>query len=271
MRRLSKPWPPRNVSPDGQEPRCFADAEREYLTALTEFDRARRAAGVENDRPDRTRFARTEFERLDKGKLRKVLSGEQAALCVYCERRLSENGWPPPIVEHWIPLSGAPEYALHWRNLYLSCATSDTCDGAKCNRRLRWDDADPDLPWPTKLDYERRVGFGSDGRMYVRDDVNIDEATRRALALAIDDLEHGGDPRRAILNLNAPTLMEERRAALDSERTRMERDFENMHATRDERKERAARLLGRDQLPAFVSIRVAWLRKKLGRGRNRGR
>ena len=266
MRRLLKPRPPGNVSPDGQEPRRFVDAEREYLTALTEFDRARRAADVEDDRPDRTRFARTEFDRLDKGMLREVLSGEQASLCVYCERRLSENGPPDPI-EHWRPLSGAPEYALHWRNLYLSCATIDTCDGAKGGRRLRWDDADPDLPWPTELDYERLVGFSSDGQMYVRDDAPIDEATRRALALAIDDLEYGRDRQRTILNLNHPTLVEERRAALDSEHTRMERDFENRRATRDEREERAARLLDRDRLPAFVSIRVAWLRKKLGRGR----
>ena len=253
MRGLSKPWPPLDVSPDGQTPRRFADAEREYLRALP-------------NRSDRTRFARTEFDQLDKGKLRKVMSGEQASLCVYCERRLPENGGPAHI-EHWIPLSGVPEYALHWRNLYLSCATLDTCDGAKGDRRLRWDDADPDLPWPTELDYERLVGFGSDGRMYVRDDVNIDEATRKALELAIDDLEYGGDRRRAILNLNDPTLMEERRAALDRERTRMERDFENKHATRDEREKRATRLLGRDRLPAFVSIRVAWLRNRLRRSR----
>ena len=47
----------------------------------------------------------------------------------------------------------------------------------------------------------------------------------------------------------------------------MEKDFENRHATLDEREERAARLLGRGRLPAFVSIRVAWLRRTLGRGR----
>ena len=256
MRGLSKPWPPSNVSPDGQAPRRFVDAERAYRTALPHSS-------------NKTRFARTEFDRLDKGKLRKVMSGEQSSLCVYCERRLSENG-EPAHVEHWRPLSGAPEHALHWRNLYLSCATIDTCDGAKGNRRLRWDDADPDLPWPTELDYERLVGFDSDGRMYVRDDVNIDEATRKALELAIDDHRHGGDRRRAILNLNHPTLVAGRRAALDSERTRMEKDFENRTnrtATRDPREERAAQLLGRGRLPAFVSIRVAWLRKRLGRGR----
>ena len=265
MRGLSKPWPPRNVSPDGQAPRRFVDAEREYLTALR---------GSAN----RTRFARTEFDRLDKGKLREVMSGEQASLCVYCERRLpedgerahisrlSENGGPARI-EHWIPLNGAPKYALHWRNLYLSCAAIDTCERAKGNRRLRWDDADPDLPWPTECDYERLVGFDSDGRMYVRDDVNIDEATRRALDLAINDHRHGGDRRRAILNLNHPKLMGRRRAALDSERTRMEKDFKNRTATRGEREERATRLLGQERLPAFVSIRVAWLRRTLGQGR----
>ena len=253
MRGLSKPWPPSNVSPDGQAPRRFVDAEREYLTALP-------------NRSNKTRFARTEFDRLDKGKLREVMSGEQASLCVYCERRLPENGGPAHI-EHWIPLSGAPEYALDWRNLYLSCATISTCDGAKGDRRLRWGDADPDLPWPTECDYERLVGFDGDGRMYVRDDAPIDEATRRALELAIDDLEYGGGRRRAILNLNHPRLMERRRAALDSERTRMERDFENRHATRDEREERANQILGQERLPAFVSIRVAWLRRTLGQGR----
>ena len=119
------------------------------------------------------------------------------------------------------------------------------------------------FPWPTKLDYERLVGFGSDGRMYVRDDVNIDEATRKALELAIDDLEHGGDRREAILNLNAPTLVAARRAVLDSEHTRIKK----MHATRDDREERATRLLGQNPRLGFVSIRVAGLRKKLGRGR----
>ena len=253
MRGLSKPWPPLNVSPDGQTPRRFVDAEREYLGALP-------------NRSDRTRFARTEFDRLDKGKLREVMSGEQASLCVYCERRLPENGGPARI-EHWIPLSGAPEHALHWRNLYLSCATIETCDGAKGNRRLRWDDADPDLPWPTECDYERLIGFGSDGGMYVRDDVNIDEAARKALELAIDDHQHGEDRRRAILNLNDPTLLEDRRAALDRERTRMKRDCKDRTATKDERDERASQILGQERRPAFVSIRVAWLRKNLGRGR----
>ena len=253
MRGLAKPWPSSNVSPDGQAPRSFAEAEREYRAALP-------------GRADRVKFARAEFDRLDKRKLRQVMYGEQGALCVYCERELSEDD-SPPHVEHWRPLSSDPERALHWWNLYLSCATTDTCDGAKGDRPLKADDADPDLPWPTELDYERLVGFTSRGEIYVRDDVSMDETTRNALELAIDDRGYDGGRRRAILNLNHPTLVAARRAALDSERTRLRRDFERRTASRHDRAARAAGLLGRGRLPAFVSIRVSWLRRTLGRGR----
>ena len=209
---------------------------------------------------------RTEFDQLDKAKLRQVMYGEQGSLCVYCERRLSEHESPPRI-EHWRPRSGDPEHALHWDNLYLSCSTKDTCDRAKGSRRLKGDDADPDLPWPTELDYERLVGFTSRGEMCVRDDVPMGEATRRALELAIDDRQHGGERRRAILNLNHPTLVAARSAALDSERTRLNRDFRQRTASREERAARATQFLGQYPRPDFVSIRVAWLRKRLGRGR----
>ena len=133
---------------------------------------------------------------------------------------------------------------------------------------LKADDADPDLPWPTELDYQELVGFSSGGEMYVRDDVHMDGATRRALELAIDDdRRDGGRPRRAILNLNHPTLVAARRAAMDSEQTRLRRELEQGTASSEERAGRASSLLGRSQLPAFVSIRVSWLRRTLGRGR----
>ncbi len=103
--------------------------------------------------------------------------------------------------------------------------------------------------------------------MYVRNDVDMDEATRRALELAIDDRQHGDRQRRAILNLNHPTLVAARREALDAEFRRMRTDVENGTPTMAERGQRANQLLGREQLPAFVSIRVAWLRDTLGRGR----
>ncbi len=72
---------------------------------------------------------------------------------------------------------------------------------------------------------------------------------------------------RSIVNLNDPALVKARSAAVRGERKRLAKDFENRTGTRDEREERASQLLGRRHLPEFVSIRVAWLRKTLGRGR----
>ena len=251
MRGLAKPQPPANVSPDGQTPRSFADAEQTYRAALPR-------------KTNRVSFARATFDSLDKSKLRQVMYGEQGSLCIYCEQELSEDGFPPP-VEHWRPLSGEPEHALHWSNLYLSCSRKDTCDGAKDNQPLRCDPTDPDLPWPTELNYDGLLGFTSGGEIYVRNDVDMDEATRRALELAIDDRQYGGRRRQAILNLNHATLVAARREALDTERERMQR-VENATAP-DEREQRSTQLLGREQLPGFVSIRVACLRDTLGQGR----
>ena len=252
MRGLEKPRPPANVSPDGQAPRRFVDAEQEYLAEL-------------GSRANKTRFARSEFNRLDKAKLREVMHGEQGSICVYCERRLSE-GVPPPQVEHWRPVNGAPEFAIHWNNLYLSCPTRDTCDSRKRDRRLKAKDTDPELPWPTEFPYERAVGFTTAGRVYVRTDVSLDEPTRNALELAIDDREHGGQKRSAILNLNHPTLREARRMALDNEQTRLERSFSEHAPSAEDRATRATQILARDPLPEHVSIRVAWLLDTVGQG-----
>ena len=123
MRGLEKPSPPSNVSPDGQAPRGLVDSEGVYLATLP-------------SRKNPVKFARDTFDGLDKAKLRKVMSGEQKSLCVYCERALSESD-PSAHVEHWRPRSSAAEYALHWRNLYLSCSTRDTCGVRKDDRPSR--------------------------------------------------------------------------------------------------------------------------------------
>src|SRR5437899_2471546 len=177
MRGVSKPWPPADVSPDGHAPCSFRDAERDYLAALP-------------PEAERSAHARTRFDGLDKRKLREVMYQEQRSICVFCERQI-EEGNPVPRIDHWRPLSAHPEQALHWRNLYLSCASAETCDAAKGDRALRWGDADPHLPWPTDLGYEDLVGFTSRGDIYVRKDVVLDGAARRALELALDDCQDG--------------------------------------------------------------------------------
>ena len=253
MRGISKPWPPHDVYADGHDPASLPEAEDAYLA---ELPRVR----------NQTSFARGEYSRLEKQKLRVVMYREQRSLCIYCEREIGE-GYPPPRIDHWRPLSVEPGFALHWKNLYLSCPSPETCDSAKGNRPFRWDAADPHMPWPVDRQYEDVVGFTSRGDIYVRSDVALSDATRRALGLAIADYIDGARVRRSIVNLNHPALVAARAAAVDGERRRMERDFRNRTATRDQRDELASQLLDRDSRPAFVSIRVAWMRKTLGRGR----
>ena len=253
MRGVSKPWPPKDVYPDGHTPVSLSDAESAYLAVLP-------------GEPKKVSLARSEFDRLEKRKLRREMYREQSSLCIYCEREIAE-GTATPRIDHWRPLSFDPTLALHWDNLYLSCSSPETCDAAKGDRLFRWDAADPHMPWPVHLRYEDIVGFTSRGEIYVRSDVALSDVTRRALRLAIEDRPDGDGVRRGIVNLNHPALVEARAAAVDSERTRLKRDFRNRTATRDQRDERATRLFGKGTLPAFVSIRVTWLRKQLGRGR----
>ena len=247
MRGISKPWPPRDVYPDGHAPTSLREAEAAYLAALPV---AR----------EQVSFARSEFDRLKKQKLRVEMYREQHSLCIYCERQIAE-GDPTPRIDHWRPLSLDPRLALHWQNLYLSCPSLETCDSAKGGRSFRWGAADPHMPWPVAFRYEDVVGFTSLGEIYVRSDVALPDATRRALELAIADRPDGARIRHGIVNLNHPALVATRAAAVDSEFS------ENKTATGDKREERATQLLGKDLRPAFVSIRVAWLQKRLGRGR----
>ena len=229
------------------------DAEKAYLAALP---------GVSNQRT----FARSKYEDLDNRKLRREMYREQRSLCIYCERQVTE-GCPTPRIDHWYPLSRDPGLAMHWRNLYLSCHKLETCDSAKGDHPFRWHDAGSHMPWPVDLRYEDVVGFTSRGEIYVRSDVTLPAAIRRAIELAIAGRTDGARVRRSIVNLNDPALVKARSAAVRGERKRLAKDFENRTETSDEREERASQLLGRRQLPEFVSIRVAWLRKTLGRGR----
>ena len=264
MRRISKPcWPPGDVYPDGHTPASLRDAENAYLTALP---------GESNQ----ASFARSEFDQLDKKKLRHVMYREQRSLCIYCEREVEREigeGYPLPRIDHWYPLSRDPDLALHWKNLYVSCPpreTCETCDAAKCDHPFRWGDANSHMPWPVCFPYEDVVGFTRRGEVYVRSDVAwLPASIRRALELAIAGRTDGAhaQERRGIVNLNHPALVEARAEAVDGERKRMERDFPNRTETRNDREQRASRLLSMDRFLPFVSIRVAWLRKTLGRGR----
>lgn len=246
MRGVSKPCPPQDVYPDGQAKASLSDVEAEYLAGLT-------------DEPDKQAAARSKFDQLAKSKLRATLYREQRFLCIYCERGIDE-GYPTDRIDHWRPLSAHPELALQWKNLYLSCSESRTCDSAKRDRPLRWGEGDPHLPWPVDRRYEDLVGFTSLGEIYVRSDVDLPPATRRALELAIANCRDGDRVRHSIVNLNHPALVAAREEVVHGERKWMKgRD-------QDQREGRATSLLDQDRRPQFVSIRIASLRGTLGRG-----
>ena len=253
MRGISKPCPPREVFPDGHESASLCEAEEAYLVNLA-------AAG------DQASFARSEFDRLAKRKLRVVMYREQRSLCIYCERRVAE-GHPAPRIDHWYPSSRDPSLALDWRNLYLSCPSPETCDSAKGDDPFRWDDTGAHMPWPVDFRYEQVVGFTSRGEIYIRSDVGLKDATREAFKFAIAERPRGGRRRHGIVNLNHPALVAARAAAVDGQHMRIQREFSSRTLTRKELEEQAIQLLDRDSRPAFVSIRVAWLRRSLGRGR----
>ncbi len=253
MRRISKSSPPSDVLSDKQPPpRTMNEVEADFLAELP-------SANTPQTR------ARAAFDDLEKRKLRAVMYQEQGSLCVYCERQIVE-AFPVPRIDHWIPLSNEPELALQWRNLYLSCPNEATCDAHKEDDPLRDHDDDPDLPWPADHAYELCVGFTSLGEMYVRTDAPLNDAQRRALVRALG-VPHDGTKDNGILNLNHPSLVAARNAAVNVERKRMERDYKGRAASRTDREVRAERMLGERPLQAFVSIRVGWLRGTLGRAR----
>ncbi len=264
MRRIPKGTPPRNVSPDGQVQRTLDQAER---ALLEEFQQV-----VNVSAPSRSACARSAFDALDKSKLRNALHHEQGSLCIYCESRLTTEervvvGRPAARIDHWRPLSLNPELALHWRNLYLSCTSQTSCDCRKQNSPLRLNGTSPDLPWPSNHPYEQCVGFNSLGEIYVRSDAPLDEAQRRALSLAIGIPHDEETTDNGILNLNHPTLVSARLAALKVEKKGLERDYPSKTVDRQDRERRAAKMLADRPIKSYVSIRVAWLCKTLGAGK----
>lgn len=244
MRGIRKQHPPQNVSPDDRPTRSWQQALRDLqadLAALPEDS-------TDTRQRERAARARESFNALDKTKLRAVLYGEQHHLCVYCERRVKEAHTPP--IDHWRPVRHAPQYALSWENLYLSCPSDGTCDRAKDEQQLA-------LPWPTQKPYERVVGFTSGGEIYVRTDAPLTSAEHHALEFAL----------RQIVNLNHDALVAARKAAIDAEKQRLDRTYPGRGLTDAERVVEAQRLLAEAKRDTFASIRVAYLERTLGDGR----
>ncbi|MBK7781004.1 MAG: hypothetical protein IPJ58_09620 [Ardenticatenia bacterium] len=101
----------------------------------------------------------------------------------------------------------------------------------------------------------------------MRNDAPLDDAQRRALHLALGVPHDEAVKDNGFLNLNHPALVAARVAALDSERSRLERDYKGKAVTPSERMARAKQLRKDKPLREFISIRVRWLERSLGKAK----
>jgi uncharacterized protein (TIGR02646 family) len=205
-------------------------------------------------------LARAHFDGLKKEGLREEFIGEQAGLCVYCESDLGADPKRARLtLEHFLPLSRFPQCALHWKNLYISCSRTTTCDRRKENDVLG-EQEDP-LPWPCEVDYQDFLGLRRSGHLYVRMDAPLTETQRNKLAAAIGT----SDAQPGLLNLNAEVLVRARVAAMDQQRTHLEKLHPDRLVTPPQREALATAMLRENPLPSFVSARLRWLRNQLGK------
>ena len=123
------------------------------------------------------------------------------------------------------------------------------------------------MSFPVRVEYERCAGFTSYGEIYVRADAPLPEGQRDALALALDFVHLGAMGDNGNLNLNHPVLVKARAAAIDSEKLRLEKKYKGRTVTREEREQEAKNLLEQREREEFVSIRVRWLDRSLGKAR----
>jgi uncharacterized protein (TIGR02646 family) len=178
----------------------------------------------------------------DKAALRQALVAEQRGLCCYCQSRIRAT--PEGMkIEHWRCQADHPARQIDFSNLHGACLgghgrpeREQHCDTRKGNNGLCFSVCDPAHP------IERQIRFLGDGKISA-DDVAIDECIN------------------AVLNLNLPRLVSNRKAVLAAFQQRLQ----------DGRRVDPARELpkwdGREpgELPEFAQVVVYWLRKRQAR------
>jgi uncharacterized protein (TIGR02646 family) len=178
----------------------------------------------------------------DKAALRQALVAEQRGLCCYCQSRIRAT--PEGMkIEHWQCQAHHPARQIDFSNLHGACLgghgrpeREQHCDTRKGNNGLCFSVCDPAHP------IERQIRFLGDGKISAND-AGIDEALN------------------AVLNLNLPRLVNNRKAVLAAFQQRLQ----------DGRRLDPARELPRwdgsepGDLPEFAQVVVYWLRKKQAR------
>lgn len=178
----------------------------------------------------------------DKAALRQALVAEQRGLCCYCQSRIRAT--PEGMkIEHWQCQADHPARQIDFGNLHGACLGGNGrpereqhCDTRKGNNGLCFSVCDPGHP------IERQIRFLGDGKISAND-------------AAIDECIN------AVLNLNLPRLVSNRKAVLAAFQQRLQ----------DGRRVDPARELlkwdGRasGELPEFAQVIVYWLQKKQAR------
>lgn len=80
-------------------------------------------------------FSFKDLQNPQKSELRQSFLVEQGYICCFCGKSIDDNNLSQKTrIAHLIPQSINPNLALTYTNMYLSCATPDTCDIAQKNQ-----------------------------------------------------------------------------------------------------------------------------------------
>lgn len=183
-----------------------------------------------------------------KREIQEQLLREQRGLCCYCQSRI-RAAWDGMKVEHWQSQSPNkyPERQLNYSNMLGACAGGQKhgqksspeqhhCDTLKGDSDLCFSVCDPAHP------IERQVRFLGDGKIS-SDDAAIDNAIN------------------AVLNLNLPRLVSNRKAVLAAFQQRLQ------NGRRVDPARELTKWDGTEpgELPEFAQVVVYWLRKRQAR------
>lgn len=177
--------------------------------------------------PDHSSVAERRYNSIKKEPVRLALCTEQQDLCVFCETKVDRNlayssdherprktDLPREAVlrgvriAHWKPRKVAPSRALDWRNVYASCSGVWPSGNATCDEHQR--SIDPALAPPANRDWGTQLEFGADGKVQPR------PGAPNAFVNAITPSGGG----KGVWNLNHPSLVAARKAAIDDELAR---------------------------------------------------
>ncbi|WP_256366769.1 retron system putative HNH endonuclease [Anabaena sp. UHCC 0187] len=150
---------------------------------------------------------------------------EQGYICCYCMRRISEENME---IEHWEPQSKYPELQINYKNLLASC--SGNRGSKKNNQHCNPKKGDAEItinPADFSKNCENQIRYSSTGKIF-SDDENINT-----------DLNE-------ILNLNYQTLIDNRKIALHTVITVLNRKFPNKTWSKESLKKTLEELSSKD-------------------------